>query len=1287
MAKINRNNIVVTPIRSNDLISNSNIIINENFELLCKMVNILNDQLMNDKRKDNYYPYEIDWKSDNSGIYFLETLYHKPDEKGTMYIDNDDNDDYEGHLNAIKSHNLPAATETKWGVLSTDTQKIKGIKSFINGIGIGEEISLYRTDSIKPKLAIHNPGNRSVKLCGIDYYYDESGNWTGGLKSIITNEVGNKFSSIEQTVDKIQFTVGDMNTKYNELTGSVQEISDSYARLKIESDRIESKVDNFKYEYDDTSLQNSLSDLNTAIKQTADKIELSASNLDKKWSDELDAKEATWSEQVADINVKYNGITSTVSDLQAQGEETQRNFSTIAQKVDSIEMSIQSISGTMTSDAYAVKVIEYLRPYLKKTDLGANVDYHCIKIGYYSDGISTTNDLPAWTPEYKYELAFDKTTKVCYQYTYKNSKWGWENLTAKSPRSDYDSDMIKAVLLLDGNDAVEDGTIRIYSDEPTGSYETHDLWVKDISTSDETIYVSEKNRNIGFDATDWKLPSKYSDNDEEISIDDINGLAAKLEQLNGKIDNVSAGGDGKITTYFGDGVPTTTGYPLYNDNLSSHKNDIYYDRTGDKYYIFDGTKWNEGNDSTLKSQLKKAAGSSSASDGNINFWVFEYEKNSSGVFKTTKDSNGKDIYVIKYPSGVKEGDYWLNVTYPPYVNQTENDSFDYFNETLIAKSDIPSNATNYMSYWTKTYEKQSIDKADLGVVKSYINEQIQNANLGGDSKVQMYFYNYLPTTSNAPANLWIKLGEESAHTGDLFYCTDDTKYNGNKYWEFDGENSRWVEKTNSEVYNMLKTASASQAAADGKMTIYVFGYNPDYFELTGETKVQTVKSAYKNEFESDPSKLKWYNLPNDYSKGDIWLNVIWPPTSKLTDSDNVYYNDTLKAIASVGTDDEFSIEQWGPYSDTGSEGRYASFKEVIDGFRTLVGATNESGTDFQTLVKQKADSWNVIASQTDVTGKLEAMGIDVTAKQIYIGGYTKDENGDIIGTDGGILKVATENLTISEDGKVKAKAFMIEPSNSDAFQTSEEVAWFQFENTTATNISGTPNILTPVLYWNVGNKQYKLDFSNLITDGLNTGRVVPDEYRDNKGDYVNVLIASDGYYHYDTDTGKKGNKIVSGELFKKVPTTFKSPNLNPIGKITLSGATTTNNEAYNIITNKSDVELWIQVEFNDDGTLKWDTNNFSTFMSIYQNSVYYAYETGTTNTKYVLKESIATLIKDGTTLRTSNAPKVTINSNTTATTNNILTTNLYSWEKVTGSVTSNKISLNLSGVSDQIIRI
>ena len=116
-------------------------------------------------------------------------------------------------------------------------------------------------------------------------------------------------------------------------------------------------------------------------------------------------------------------------------------------------------------------------------------------------------------------------------------------------------------------------------------------------------------------------------------------------------------------------------------------------------------------------------------------------------------------------------------------------------------------------------------------VDAVYDPTISNLQSQIDGQIETWFYNYIPTTSNAPANQWTTDSEKDNHLGDLFYIVDNEEYGGQAYrWAKIGTEYKWDYVEDTATVKALADAAKAQDTADQKRRVFISTPTPPYDE-------------------------------------------------------------------------------------------------------------------------------------------------------------------------------------------------------------------------------------------------------------------------------------------------------------------------------------------------------------------------------------------------------------------------------------------------------------------------
>lgn len=421
-----------------------------------------------------------------------------------------------------------------------------------------------------------------------------------------------------------------------------------------------------------------------------------------------------------------------------------------------------------------------------------------------------------------------------------------------------------------------------------------DMYIGD-KGSNPTTYIKYKNGKIDIKAN-ISIGSSIDGKELDKYIKENGGVDEKtvISLINNSqvIKDLQNQADGAIETWFYEGEPTLKNLPAVdwttNDIKKIHVGDLYYDQiTGFAYrftrYNDDVTPyaWNRIKDNDIVKALEAASHA-----------------------QATADSKMKIFYGEAKPTDYQAGDMWVNATLAGKFNNdiarstTTSKTFDADHWVLASRySEAIQNLLNWSNQYTTKFE-------DLTkIVKEQKDQSISN-----------WFYDYEPTDSNAPANLWNTEELRKEHIGDIFY---DTKNNHSYRWT----GSAWSMIKDADFDKAMEKAKDAEDLADKKRQIFYSDTTPtggdrgdlwmkqvgtktevwvfdgtnwvksndkalaDYSEAINK-ELQGIKGQLDGKaetwYQSDDPSTNWTNKTSH--EGDIWYNT--------TDGTTQYWNGT-----------------------------------------------------------------------------------------------------------------------------------------------------------------------------------------------------------------------------------------------------------------------------------------------------------------------------------------------------------------------------------------------------------
>lgn len=163
------------------------------------------------------------------------------------------------------------------------------------------------------------------------------------------------------------------------------------------------------------------------------------------------------------------------------------------------------------------------------------------------------------------------------------------------------------------------------------------------------------------------------------------------------------------------------------------------------------------------------------------------------------------------------------------------------------------------------------DNSAGGLTEEQVNNLINNSQVIADLQnqvdgaIETWFYEGVPTLTNAPASSWTTDKDKDTHLGDLYY---DNKTGKAYRFAKDGSTYKWTIITDTDIAKALSDASKAQETADGKMTV----------------------------FSAQPTP--------PYQLGDIWVNATYPSDG------STYKNEVLRCQTDKKAGSQFTIADW-----------------------------------------------------------------------------------------------------------------------------------------------------------------------------------------------------------------------------------------------------------------------------------------------------------------------------------------------------------------------------------------
>lgn len=264
------------------------------------------------------------------------------------------------------------------------------------------------------------------------------------------------------------------------------------------------------------------------------------------------------------------------------------------------------------------------------------------------------------------------------------------------------------------------------------------------------------------------------------------------------------------------------------------------------------------------------------------------------------DPNTKEAYIYGY------GDVYIGdrdtdadgasyVTYQKKSGDSKRKVYISADVNLGANSTGLSNLSEYKSLEKATQDaKQTAQNAEASA-KSYADELVKDLQNQLDSKVESYFFDYNPTTSNLPASEWTTDDLKADHLNDTF---TNTQSGQSWRWLLKDGVYQWVEIADTQSAEALAKAQEALGVANGKVAVFVVEprspYNAKDLWLQGEDgriKRCTTTRTTTGEFHAED----WVNADDSHEYAEGILAQYKQSVDATVDSLNKAIEDAEKA--------------------------------------------------------------------------------------------------------------------------------------------------------------------------------------------------------------------------------------------------------------------------------------------------------------------------------------------------------------------------------------------------------
>lgn len=231
-----------------------------------------------------------------------------------------------------------------------------------------------------------------------------------------------------------------------------------------------------------------------------------------------------------------------------------------------------------------------------------------------------------------------------------------------------------------------------------------------------------------------------------------------------------------------------------------------------------------------------------------------------------------------------------------FVGNKEQQFIEYKDGHLQINADVTLGANSILSESREFQEVRETADNAVAASKSYTDQVIKDLQDQIDGKVESHYYDYDPTTTNAPASEWTTDELKSEHLNDTFTNTDSGR---SWRWLLKDGVYQWVEISDTQASEALAKAQEALGIANGKVTIFVTKPKSPYKEkdiwLQGEDgrikRCVTTRTTTGEFYAND-----WVNADDSHEYADDKANEAEDNANKYTDGQISKYNETIKYL-------------------------------------------------------------------------------------------------------------------------------------------------------------------------------------------------------------------------------------------------------------------------------------------------------------------------------------------------------------------------------------------------------
>lgn len=307
------------------------------------------------------------------------------------------------------------------------------------------------------------------------------------------------------------------------------------------------------------------------------------------------------------------------------------------------------------------------------------------------------------------------------------------------------------------------------------------------------------------------------------------------------------------------------------------------------------------------------------------------------------------------------------------------DSNGNYKLAISADSIDLTSGTNVQTQINALSDSVETNSDDLTAYIAATNSKLDDLQGQVDGSIMTWFYEYVPTNSNAPASDWTTTALKNNHLGDLFYDT----LTGYCYrWQVQNNTYSWNRITDVDVTKALADAAAAQDTADKKRRVFTATPTTPYD--VGDLWAQGTSGELMRCKTAKTSK-------QSYAAAD------WEKASKYTDDTKA---NAAKSAADAAQADANALKTRMTSAETSitQNSQQIALRATKTEMNAAVADAKKAGTDAQSGVD--ALTTRVTAAETSITQNADAIALRATKTEVDAIKTTADSAATQLSTKG-----------------------------------------------------------------------------------------------------------------------------------------------------------------------------------------------------------------------------------------------------------------------------------------------